>query len=121
MGPSLNRIVLYAKDVKKTCEFYERYFRFAYKFDDDDRIAELVSPHGGVIIMVHQAAKGVRSGQATVKLVFDIDDVEGFKNECARGGLEFGATHQANGYSFANAKDPDGNSISISSRSFAAK
>lgn len=121
MGPSLNRILLYAKDVKKTCVFYERYFDFAYRFDDDGRIAELVSPHGGVIIMVHQAAKGVRSGQATVKLVFDMDDVEGFKSRCAKDGLEFGATHQADGYSFANAKDPDGNSLSISSRRFAVR
>ena len=29
-----------------------------------------------------------------------------------------GAIHQANGYQFANAKDPDKNSVSISSRAF---
>ena len=32
--------------------------------------------------------------------------------------LEFGATHHANGYSFANAKDPDKNNVAISSRAF---
>jgi hypothetical protein len=36
----------------------------------------------------------------------------------SRGGLKFGATHRADGYSFANAKDPDRNSVSISSRAF---
>jgi hypothetical protein len=38
-------------------------------------------------------------------------------------GLEFGSTHHdhANGYCFANAKDPDGNSISVSSRGFIEK
>ncbi|WP_341809916.1 VOC family protein [Paraburkholderia phenoliruptrix] len=120
MRPALNRILLYAKDIQKTCEFYARHFGFACKLDTDGRIAELVSPHGGAIIMVHQAGKGVKAGQVLVKLVFDVEDVESFKNQCAQGGLEFGPSHQADGYSFANAKDPDGNSISISSRGFTA-
>ncbi|MGS1024100.1 VOC family protein [Burkholderia glumae] len=111
--------MLYAKDVQATCAFYKRHFGFECEFDSDGRIAELVSPHGGAIIMVHQAGKGLKSGQASVKLVFDIEDVEGFKDRCAKQGLEFGASHKADGYSFANAKDPDGNSISISSRRFA--
>ena len=33
-------------------------------------------------------------------------------------GLMFGPVHQANGYQFANAKDPDHNPVSISSRAF---
>ena len=70
--------------------------------------------------MIHRAAKSVKLGQVGVKLIFDIADVEGFKVESSARGLEFGATHQADGYSFANAKDPDGNSISISSRAFRA-
>ena len=119
MRPVLNRILLYAKDIQRTCAFYVRHFGFACELDTDGRIAELVSPHGGAIIMVHQAGKGVKSGQVLVKLVFDVEDVESFKSQCAQGGLDFGASHQTNGYSFANAKDPDGNSISISSRSFA--
>ncbi|SAL47400.1 hypothetical protein AWB65_03785 [Caballeronia humi] len=69
--------------------------------------------------MVHKAAKSVKTGQVTVKLVFDIEDIEAFKAQCATQGLEFGSSRQADGYRFANAKDPDGNSISISSRSFA--
>lgn len=119
MKPSLNRIMLYVRNVDATCAFYERHFGFTCWQDPDDRIAELRSPHGGAILMVHQAAKGVKTGQVTVKLVFDIEDVEGFKKQCATRGLDFGATHRADGYCFANAKDPDGNSISISSRAFA--
>jgi predicted enzyme related to lactoylglutathione lyase len=120
MRPTLNRILLYAKDIQRTCVFYARHFGFVCEMDTDGRIAELVSPHGGAVIMVHQAGKGVKAGQASVKLVFGVEDVENFKSQCARDGLEFGASHQANDYSFANAKDPDGNSISISSRSFSA-
>jgi predicted enzyme related to lactoylglutathione lyase len=117
--PALNRILLYAKDMDRTCAFYVRHFGFACEWDSDGRIAELISPHGGAILMVHRAAKGTKSGQVQVKLVFDVEDVENFKIQCAQSGLEFGALHRADGYCFANAKDPDGNSISISSRSFA--
>ncbi|MFL9946934.1 VOC family protein [Paraburkholderia agricolaris] len=119
MKPSLNRIMLYVRSVEATCDFYERHFGFTCSSDPDDRITELKSPNGGAILMVHQAAKSVKTGQVTVKLVFDIEDVEGFKEQCSMQGLDFGSTHKADGYCFANAKDPDGNSISISSRAFA--
>ncbi|EIM96901.1 glyoxalase [Paraburkholderia hospita] len=118
MQASLNRILLYVRDVERACAFYQRYFGFTATRDNDDRIVELTSPHGGVILMIHPAAKGVKAGQATVKLVFDVEDVEAFKAHCATDGLVFGATHRTDGYSFANAKDPDGNSVSISSRGF---
>ncbi|MGE8475527.1 MAG: VOC family protein [Paraburkholderia hospita] len=118
MQASLNRILLYVRDVARACAFYQRYFGFTATRDNDDRIVELTSPHGGAILMLHPAAKGVKAGQATVKLVFDVEDVEAFKAHCATDGLVFGATHRTDGYSFANAKDPDGNSVSISSRGF---
>ena len=114
----LNRLVLYARDPQKTVAFYETHFGFTSKADDGGGIIELTSPHGGAILLIHRAAKSVKLGQVGVKLIFDIEDVEAFKVESASRGLEFGATHRADGYSFANAKDPDGNSISISSRAF---
>lgn len=121
MHPSLNRIILYVKDVQISCAFYERYFGFVATHDPDDRLIELTPPAGGVVLMLHKAAKSVKTGQVTVKLVFDIEDIDGFKEHCLSQGLAFGSTHQANGYSFANAKDPDGNSISISSRAFVGR
>lgn len=119
MKPVLSRIMMYARDVQATCDFYERHFGFIPKRAADDRVVELVPANGGVIIMVHAAAKTVRTGQVTVKLVFDIEDVDGFVEQSRAKGLAFGAIHEAKGYTFANAKDPDGNSISISGRAFA--
>nr|WP_256572710.1 VOC family protein [Pseudomonas sp. NFACC08-1] len=121
MQPSLNRIMLYVRDVQATCDFYERHFGFTSQRKTDDRVTELSPANGGAILMVHPAGKAVKTGQVTVKLVFDLQDVEGFKAKCLAQGLRFGATHRADGYSFANAKDPDGNSISISSRAFACR
>jgi hypothetical protein len=52
-------------------------------------------------------------------LVFDVEDVVSFHNSSAETGLIFGPVHTADGYAFANCKDPNGNSISISGRAFA--
>ena len=117
MPLALNRLVLYARNVEQTVAFYERHFGFQVCRLAGDRIVELVATDGANI-MVHAAAKGVKTGQVTVKLVFDAEDVTGFRAQCARNGLVFGAEHQADGYSYANAKDPCGNNIQISSRAF---
>ncbi|MCW2307244.1 VOC family protein [Rhodobium gokarnense] len=114
----LNRLILYARDMEETARFYETHFGFQAVRLTGDRIVELVARNGGANIMLHQAARGQRSGQSTVKLVFDVEDVEAFCRHCAENGLEFGPIHKADGYCFANAKDPCQNSISVSSRTF---
>jgi len=118
MPLALNRLILYARDVEQTVAFYETHFGFQALRLTGDRIVELVALSGGANIMVHAVAKGVKSGQVTVKLVFDVEDVSGFCEKSARNGLVFGAEHPADGYSYANAKDPCGNSIQVSSRAF---
>jgi predicted enzyme related to lactoylglutathione lyase len=60
----------------------------------------------------------MKAGQNCVKMVFDVEDVEQAVKRFAASGLAFGVVHQANGYQFANAKDPAKNSIQISSRAF---
>jgi predicted enzyme related to lactoylglutathione lyase len=109
---------MYARDVETTVSFYEKHFGFAVLRLPGDRIVELVARGGGANIMVHAAAKSVKTGQVTVKLVFDVEDVSAFCAESARRGLIFGPVHPANGYCYANAKDPNGNNISVSSRAF---
>ncbi len=117
----LNRLVIYAKNVEETARFYERHFGFAATRLPGDRIIELVARDGGANIMLHQAAKGQRHGQSIVKLVFDVEDVEEFCRLAAKDGLVFGVIHKADGYLFANAKDPCQNSISVSSRAYRGK
>jgi predicted enzyme related to lactoylglutathione lyase len=114
----MNRIVLYAQNVEETIRFYEKHFAFEASREAGDRIVELISLDRGANLMIHQAAKGQRGGQSTVKLVFDVADVLAFCAACAKNGLEFGALHQADGYAFANARDPSKNPISVSSRAF---
>ena len=111
-------VVLYAKDLEATVAFYEKNFGFKALRADDDRIVELVHDNGGGRLMVHQAAKAVKQAQSVVKLVFAVKDVAGFCAASAAQGLEFGPLHQADGYVYANARDPSGNPISVSSRTF---
>jgi len=106
--------------MKKTAEFYSRHFGFETTGEPSEGLIELRAPQGGASILIHQAAKSIKLGQVGVKLSFHVRDVESFVAKAAGSGLKFGAVHQANGYSFANAKDPDKNSVSVSSRSFRA-
>ena len=121
MKSPLNTILIYAKNMQATAEFYQKHFGFISTGEVVEGLIELKSQNGGVNILIHQAAKSVKLGQVGVKLMFDVEDIEQFKKEAATLGLKFGSTHQANGYSFANAKDPDKNSITISSRAFRSR
>lgn len=67
---------------------------------------------------MHQDTKSRRPGSAAIKLSFSVPDAAQLAAAAASTGLAFGAIHQANGYAFANTKDPDGNSVSVSSRQF---
>ncbi|MET2989614.1 VOC family protein [Herbaspirillum seropedicae] len=118
MTAPLNTILIYARNPAVTSAFYKDYFGFRTTGEVDDGLIELNAPDAGINLLIHQAAKSLKFGQAVVKLMFSVSDVEKFKADSAQRGLEFGGTHQANGYQFANAKDPDGNSVSISSREY---
>jgi predicted enzyme related to lactoylglutathione lyase len=115
---AINRIVLYVKDVERVIAFYEKYFGFRADREEGDRIVELSSGDGGAGLLIHPAAKAQKAGQSLVKLVFDVEDVEAFCAGCKKAGLSFGALHKGDGYLFANARDPAGNPISVSSRAF---
>ena len=82
--------MIYAKDMQKTALFYTKYFNFQSNKEIIDGLIELNSESGNIQILIHQAAKSLKTGQANIKLVFQ----------------------------FSNTKDPDGNSISISSRRY---
>jgi len=118
MKPPLGTVILYARDMKRSAAFYSEHFGFETTGEVHEGLIELRAVNGGAGILIHQAAKSVKLGQVGVKLSFHVDDVERFVAAAAKRGLKFGAIHQANGYRFANAKDPDKNSVSVSSRAF---
>jgi predicted enzyme related to lactoylglutathione lyase len=118
--PALTTIIIYARDMRASAAFYERHFDFETSGTIVEGLIELAAPLGGAKILIHQAAKSMKLGQVGVKVSFAVEDVDAFKAAAAGRGLHFGATHRANGYVFANAKDLDKNSISISSRDFRA-
>ena len=117
--PVLGRVLLYVRDIETVAEFYALHFGFRIHREEGDRVVELEGPAGaGSNIMLHPLGRGRKGGQTIAKLVFDVPDVEAFCTRAAEHGLPFGTVHKADGYAFANAKDPAGNSISISSRAY---
>jgi predicted enzyme related to lactoylglutathione lyase len=117
--PPLSRLTLYTRRIPEMVAFYTLHFGYTAWQEPGDRIVELRPPAVGVILHLHPLAKSQKEGQVLVKLGFDVEDVEAFAAEAAKQGLKFGKPFKANGYLFANAKDPAGNSISITSRAFA--
>lgn len=120
MNTPLGTIIIYARDMRRTAAFYRDHFGFTTTGEVFEGLIELHSARGGAGILIHQAAKSVKLGQVGVKLSFQVQDVKAFVLAAAQRGLQFGAVHQANGYQFANAKDPDQNAISVSSRAYRA-
>jgi predicted enzyme related to lactoylglutathione lyase len=118
MNSPLGMIIIYARDMKKTAAFYSQHFGFTTTGEVVEGLIELRAANGGAGILIHQAAKSVKLGQVGVKLSFHVPDVKAFAVAATARGLTFGAVHEADGYQFANAKDPDKNSVSISSRAF---
>jgi predicted enzyme related to lactoylglutathione lyase len=118
MKSPLSTIIIYARDMQKTANFYSEHFGLQTTGQVVEGLIELRAQDGGAGILIHQAAKSVKLGQAGVKLSFQVEDVASFAQTAAKRGLKFGAIHDANGYHYANAKDPDKNSVSISSRAF---
>lgn len=115
MATVIARIILYVKDIPKIAQFYERHFGMTPLPSQEKGWLELKGETGGCMIALHQAAKSQKSG-AAMKIVFAVKDVSKFKREREADGLKFGAIHDTGDFQFANAKDPAGNSISISSR-----
>jgi predicted enzyme related to lactoylglutathione lyase len=117
MSSPIVGIVLYVKDIPKVAAFYQAHFGFTALPGSTAGWVQLISPVGSCSLGLHQAAKSQKSG-AAMKVVFAVPDLKTFIADRATHGLKFGAIHQAQGYEFANAKDPAGNSISISNRTY---
>ena len=117
--PALQRLILYTRKSPDMIAFYSALFGYTAHQAPDDRIIELRPPGPGAILMLHPMARGQKSGQAQVKLVFDVNDVPAFCAQAEKAGYPFGKPFRVEGYAFANAKDPADNSVSVSSRAFA--
>jgi len=114
-APPIARIILYVRDIPAVATFYQRLFGMIPLPGATAGWLELASPSGGCTIALHQAAKSQKSG-AAIKIAFAVPDVQAFASTAESQGFPFGPIHHAENFHFANAKDPAGNSISISSR-----
>ncbi len=114
--PPLLRLTLYTRRMEEMVAFYALHFGYTAWGEAGDRLVELRPPGQGPVINLHALSKGQKAGQVLVKLGFEVEDVGAFIAKAAQNGLKFGKPFNANGYQFANAKDPAGNSISVTSR-----
>jgi predicted enzyme related to lactoylglutathione lyase len=116
----LTRVVLSVRDIPTVAAFYQQHFGLQplHGAQPEPGWLELAPPGGGCAVALHQAAVSQKRG-SEIKLVFGVADVPAFKAERAAAGLQFGPVLAGPGFQFANAKDPAGNAISVSSRGMA--
>jgi predicted enzyme related to lactoylglutathione lyase len=115
MSPPIARIILYVRDIGKVAAFYQLHFGMRQSGTAREGWLELASRGGGATIALHKAAVSQKRGTA-IKIVFGVRNIAQFKERCRRNGFIFGPIHEAEGFRYSNAKDPAGNSVSISSR-----
>ena len=110
----ITRLALYVRDMPRIAEFYATHFGFAARFSAKKDKAVLSPADGGCHLVLLQASKGHKIGQSTVKIIFDVPDVEAAKEAHAQKGLKFGPILRGPDYQFANTRDPAKNLIQIS-------
>jgi len=120
MAVPIVRVTLYVKDIPKVAHFYQRHFGMQPLPSESEGWLDMTSHKGGCNIALHQASSAQKRG-AEIKIVFGVPDVRKFKREREADGLKIGpihftGDHATADFEFANAKDPAGNSVQISSR-----
>ena len=115
MTYQISRIILFVADVPGVAAFYQRHFGLEPLGADEEGWLELRA--GGCNLALHHGKlpPGTRS-RSPAKIVFAVDDVHAAVKQFGAGGLKFGKVHEWNGIRFADARDPEGNPIQISSR-----
>jgi predicted enzyme related to lactoylglutathione lyase len=111
----ISRIILYVRDIPKVAAFYQKHFGLKPISPAEKGWLEIGAPDNGCRIALHQAARAQKRG-SEIKIVFAVKDVKAFTTERAAAGLKFGVIHDAGSHQFANARDPAGNAIQVSSR-----
>ncbi len=117
MAIAVSRVILFVKDVARVAAFYQQHFGMKPLPGNEEGWIELSSGTRGCNIALHKAASNRKSSSA-MKLVFGVSNVRKFITEREADGLRFGPIYCPGDFEFANAKDPAGNSIQISSRGF---
>ncbi len=115
MGYTISRIILFVSDVRAVAEFYQKYFGLEPVGPEEEGWLELAA--GGCNLALHRGKLPPGESRVTpAKIVFSVADVHAAVAQFAKEGLKFGKIHEWNGIAFADARDPEGNPIQISSR-----
>ena len=124
MNISLNRLILFGKDVEGLKNFYMLHFNF--KLIEETAGEWVVLNAGAVEIAFHKIGSGFLkesdepfSVDSNTKLVFNIDgDLPGFRAGLLRQGLTLGEIKSFPGFSYllCDGEDPEGNVFQLSQK-----
>ncbi|MCC7438406.1 MAG: VOC family protein [Armatimonadetes bacterium] len=114
----ISRIILFVRDPDTVANFYQKHFGLQLLEGAEKGWIELSA--GGCTLALHRANRPADSigsiGHSPTTIVFGVQDVHAAKASFAANGLKFGKVYESADFAFANAKDPEGNRIQLSSR-----
>jgi predicted enzyme related to lactoylglutathione lyase len=108
------RVIIFAKDVPMTAEFYHRIFGLPYVGAPQDRdFIELDA--GGCSIAIHRGTPATSPGRKT-KVSFRAKNVSNVRDKIKKQGVNVGKLQEGPGFTFFDGRDPEGNQFQVSSR-----
>jgi predicted enzyme related to lactoylglutathione lyase len=112
----LQRVIVFAKDIKKLAAFYRDVLRLEPKITPDDPRTWLEFHAGSSSIALHNGGT-LKTGRAP-KLVFFVanETMLETRNRLNARGANFGKITRVGEIQFCNGTDPEGNELQLSSR-----
>jgi catechol 2,3-dioxygenase-like lactoylglutathione lyase family enzyme len=115
MNFSLQRVILFTKNVEACAAFYRDTFGLTELPSEYER-TEWIELEGGGCKLAFHKARGKDSGAGPHKLVFFAEDVTAARNELTARGIALGPVKTFGTLSLCDGRDPDGNAFQLSNR-----
>ena len=115
MTLKLSRIIVFAADLKSLAAFYRDVLGLTPKPTPDDPRTWLEFHTGASSIALHNGGSSEQSGRPS-KIVFYAADVQAARDALNARGANFGRVIKTELFEFCNGTDPEGKTLSISSR-----
>lgn len=111
---TLNRVIVFVKDMAAMRAFYEQKLGLqAVGYSDAGWVSY---DAGGSFIAFHSQTGAKHSGGSALQIVFHSDDVPAARAELIARGVAMGKLWSGDGLSFCDGQDPEGNWFQLSSR-----
>jgi predicted enzyme related to lactoylglutathione lyase len=114
LGLVVKRVIIFARNVSATADFYRRVFGLTIKGNSTD--SEFIELDAGTCSIGVHKGKPPTSKRGIPKIVFECENVEATRNELVKRGANFGRVRVFDDLHICDGEDPEGNVLQLSNR-----